>query len=71
MGELGMCRGNRGQYIRVSALGDLAGSFRGGFRGGTFGRQGVRRCVEGWFRGVRWFFIECRAEGYPLWLFYL
>lgn len=51
--------------------GDLTGSFRGGFRGGTFGRQGVRGCVEGWFRGVRWFFIECRAEGYPLRLFYL
>ena len=28
-------------------LGNLAGSFRGGFRWGTFGRQGVRRCVEG------------------------
>ena len=46
-GELGMCRGNRGRHIRVSALGNLAGSFRGGFRWGTFGRQGVRRCVEG------------------------
>ena len=54
-----------------TALGNLAGSFRGGFRWGTFGRQGVRRCVEGWFRGVRGFFIECRAEGYPLRLFYL
>ena len=42
-----MCRGNRGRHIRVSALGNLAGSFRGGFRWGTFGRQGVRRCVEG------------------------
>ena len=71
VGKLGMCRGNRGRYVRVSALGDLTGSFRGGFRGGTFGRQGVRGCVEGWFRGVRWFFIECRAEGYPLRLFYL
>ena len=71
MGKLGMCRGNRGRHIRVSALGNLAGSFRGGFRWGTFGRQGVRRCVEGWFRGVRGFFIECRAEGYPLRLFYL
>ena len=56
------------------AVGTVAGMFvfpRGGFRGGTFGRQGVRRCVEGWFRGVRRFFIECRAEGYPLRLFYL
>lgn len=47
VGKLGMCRGNRGRHIRVSALGNLAGSFRGGFRWGTFGRQGVRRCVEG------------------------
>ena len=63
--------GNRGRHIRVSALGDLAGSIRGGFRWRTFGRQGVRRCVEGWFRGVRWFFIECRAESRSLRLFYL
>ena len=63
--------GNRGRHIRVSALGNLAGSFRGGFRWGTFGRQGVRRCVEGWFRGVRGFFIECRAESRSLRLFYL
>lgn len=27
--------------------------------------------LKSWFRGVRWFFIECRAEGYPLRLFYL
>ena len=70
-GNWGCAVGTVARHIRVSALGNLAGSFRGGFRWGTFGRQGVRRCVEGWFRGVRGFFIECRAESRSLRLFYL
>lgn len=36
-GKLGMCRGNRGRHIRVSALGNLAGSFRGAFVGELLG----------------------------------
>ena len=51
--------------------GILLGPFVGAFVGELLGGKGVRGCVEGWFRGVRWFFIECRAEGYPLRLFYL
>ena len=36
--------------------GILLGPFVGAFVGELFGRQGVRGCVEGWFRGVRWFY---------------
>lgn len=53
-----MCRGNRGRHIRVSALGDLAGSFRGGFRGGTFGRQGVWDALKAGFGAFAGFLLS-------------
>ena len=48
-----------------------SGGSKWGNWGCALGRHGVRGGVEGWFRGVRGFFIECRVEGYPLRLFYL
>lgn len=51
--------------------GILLGPFVGAFVGELLGGKASGDALKASFGGVRGFFIECRAEGYPLRLFYL
>ena len=51
-----MCRGNRGRYVRVSALGIFTGSFRGGFRGELLGGKASGDALKAGFGAFAGFY---------------
>ena len=57
-GEIGDVPWERGRYVRVSALGDLTGSFRGGFRGGLLGGKASGDALKAGFGAFAGFLLS-------------
>ena len=58
MGKLGMCRGNRGRHIRVSAWGILLGPFVGAFVGELLGGKASGDALKAGFGAFAGFLLS-------------